>query len=606
MDYYYSLSDPIDQSDAIYNSWEPFNHDDQYQYYNANIVSDSNTNISDEYHINQIVEDENETFITINQKNSVGLIVDDEKLTFLNNHINAETIKFQQFEINSLSDKFILFGRTERGESVCCNVWGFKYYFYIHWINFDISEFNDKFSKTYKAKNERYKYDTNEAIHSVVCEFKKNIVDYSSGVKKFLKITINDHSQLKKIQKLLQQEYGVGNDSFFGADVTPTYRFAVDLKINGFMWIILNNHERVFSDTEKISVCDIECNVHYTNIKTDDDWSVAPFKICSFDIECCGRPNSFPDPKVDEIIQIANVVYTYERPDMPIIKNVFVRNTCDSLDDKTVDVFTFDTEEELLMKWKEFIMKNDPDFFTGYNINNFDFKYLLNRAKHLKQTHFNKFSRLKRKPIDMETVQISSKQMGTKNNMRYTMPGRCIFDVLTLILREYKLRAYTLNFVSNFFLKDSKEDIHYSQISILHNQGPSERKRLATYCFKDAELPMLLLSKLMFLQNYIEMARVAGVSINDLITRGQQIKVMSGLLRNSEGYLFPSPIIRPCVEEDFQGATVLDPVPNYYKDPITTLDFSSLYPSIMIAHNLCYTTLLPSQNNTFSEKSTLR
>lgn len=30
----------------------------------------------------------------------------------------------------------------------------------------------------------------------------------------------------------------------------------------------------------------------------------------------------------------------------------------------------------------------------------------------------------------------------------------------------------------------------------------------------------------------------------------------------------------------------------YYSLPIATLDFSSLYPSIMMAHNLCYTTLL--------------
>lgn len=32
--------------------------------------------------------------------------------------------------------------------------------------------------------------------------------------------------------------------------------------------------------------------------------------------------------------------------------------------------------------------------------------------------------------------------------------------------------------------------------------------------------------------------------------------------------------------------------PRYYDVPIATLDFSSLYPSIMMAHNLCYTTLL--------------
>jgi DNA polymerase elongation subunit (family B) len=31
----------------------------------------------------------------------------------------------------------------------------------------------------------------------------------------------------------------------------------------------------------------------------------------------------------------------------------------------------------------------------------------------------------------------------------------------------------------------------------------------------------------------------------------------------------------------------------FYKTPVATLDFASLYPSIMMAHNLCYTTLLP-------------
>jgi DNA polymerase delta subunit 1 len=37
---------------------------------------------------------------------------------------------------------------------------------------------------------------------------------------------------------------------------------------------------------------------------------------------------------------------------------------------------------------------------------------------------------------------------------------------------------------------------------------------------------------------------------------------------------------------------VLEPKQGYYDVPIATLDFASLYPSIMMAHNLCYTTLL--------------
>lgn len=37
---------------------------------------------------------------------------------------------------------------------------------------------------------------------------------------------------------------------------------------------------------------------------------------------------------------------------------------------------------------------------------------------------------------------------------------------------------------------------------------------------------------------------------------------------------------------------MIEPERGYYDVPIATLDFSSLYPSIMQAHNLCYTTLL--------------
>jgi DNA polymerase elongation subunit (family B) len=45
-------------------------------------------------------------------------------------------------------------------------------------------------------------------------------------------------------------------------------------------------------------------------------------------------------------------------------------------------------------------------------------------------------------------------------------------------------------------------------------------------------------------------------------------------------------------DEQYEGATVIEPTRGYYDVPIATLDFASLYPSIMMAHNLCYTTLL--------------
>ena len=48
-------------------------------------------------------------------------------------------------------------------------------------------------------------------------------------------------------------------------------------------------------------------------------------------------------------------------------------------------------------------------------------------------------------------------------------------------------------------------------------------------------------------------------------------------------------------DEQYEGATVIEPIKGYYDVPIATLDFSSLYPSIMMAHNLCYTTLVDKQ-----------
>ena len=65
----------------------------------------------------------------------------------------------------------------------------------------------------------------------------------------------------------------------------------------------------------------------------------------------------------------------------------------------------------------------------------------------------------------------------------------------------------------------------------LQNGNSHTRRRLAVYCMKDATLPLRLLDKLMCLINYMEMARVTGVPLTYLLSRGQQIKVVSQLLR---------------------------------------------------------------------------
>ena len=76
--------------------------------------------------------------------------------------------------------------------------------------------------------------------------------------------------------------------------------------------------------------------------------------------------------------------------------------------------------------------------------------------------------------------------------------------------------------------------------------------------------------------------------------RGQQIKVASQLYRRARkhGYVIPMKSNYTFLTEKFEGATVIEPRRGYFLDPVATLDFSSLYPSVMMAHNLCYTTLV--------------
>lgn len=76
---------------------------------------------------------------------------------------------------------------------------------------------------------------------------------------------------------------------------------------------------------------------------------------------------------------------------------------------------------------------------------------------------------------------------------------------------------------------------------------------------KDAILPLRLLDKLMCVINYMEMARVTGVPLTYLLSRGQQIKVMSQLLRKSREQDLVIPAHKAEAGEEYAGATVIEP-----------------------------------------------
>lgn len=279
------------------------------------------------------------------------------------------------------------------------------------------------------------------------------------------------------------------------------------------------------------------------------------------------------------------------------MQNVFTLKGC--LPIVGAQVISSQTEADMLMKWRLFIEECDPDIITGYNVQNFDIPYLLDRAVTLGKKYpllkgFRQWGRIRNSAAKMKETLFQSAAFGKRANIETTIEGRVIFDMLPYMQRNHKLSSYTLNSVCAEYLGQQKEDVHHSIISDLQNGSDEDRHRLATYCLKDALLPMRLMDKLSVLVNYVEMARVTGVPMSFLISRGQQIKVFSMILRKCRAENLLVPTLKKSGGQDvgYEGATVLDPIKGYYANPIATLDFASLYPSIMQAYNLCYSTLV--------------
>jgi DNA polymerase delta subunit 1 len=459
-------------------------------------------------------------------------------------------------------------------------------------------------------------------IHAVGVNMRENLYGFNGNqLSPYIKITVTDPKHISKVRSKLEGKsppnykglWKGSEDGILTFDsIQYILRFMVDCKVGvsankplytsndqqiaGMSWVEAPAKTyKLVSSIERQSNCQIEAEIHYRDLishKPEGEWSkMAPLRILSFDIECAGRKGIFPEANEDPVIQIANVVTRYGEK-KPFVRNVFCLDTTSTI--VATQVFEFEEEEKMLRKWRDFLEEVDPDVIIGYNICNFDFPYLLDRAKHLKVKDFDKWTRLQHSRSEAKATNFSSKQMGNRDTKATNTNGRLQLDLLQLVQRDHQLRSYTLNSVCAQFLGEQKEDVHHTMITELFNGTPESRRRLAVYCLKDAWLPQRLMDKLSCLENYTEMARVTGVPFNFLLARGQQVKFISQLFRKTleQNLVIPNLANSGGDDGQYEGATVIEPTRGYYDVPIATLDFASLYPSIIQAHNLCYTTML--------------
>lgn len=475
-----------------------------------------------------------------------------------------------------------------------CHVHGFFPYLYIPapvgMTAADLPEFANKLEAATSAR----------AIDICLVE-RRNIYGYAGqGQNTFIKITSPHGTHSNGVKRALEGGMAFGRfpaqpHGTFESNLPFVMRFMIDCKLQGMSWVELPaGLYRTRTAGEKTSNCQVEVDILYPNLVShapEGDWShIAPLRILSFDIECAGRKGAFPEASLDPVIQIASTL-TVQGETIPRVRHVLTLKSCSNI--VGAEVHSFEDEGEMLLAWTEFVRITDPDVVIGYNILNFDLPYLLDRAETLKVRGFAFLGRLPDTAAKARDSVFSSKAHGTRESKQVNLDGRIVFDILQVMQRDYKLRSYSLNAVSAHFLGEQKEDVQHSIITNLFHGNDETRRRLAVYCLKDAYLPQRLMDRLMLLINYTEMARVTGIPFNYVLARGQQVKVVSQLYRKAadEGYIVPA-MKSEASDEQYEGATVIEPIKGYYDIPIATLDFASLYPSIMMAHNLCYTTLL--------------
>jgi len=461
-------------------------------------------------------------------------------------------------------------------------------------------------------------------------------------------------------------------------NIDPILKFTASKKLNLASWIevketIPEEEQGLSVEDRKFTTADIDLQAIWTDVEayTPDEIVIVRPKYFSFDIECNSKNHNskIPDPEIPEncVFQIACTIGKFGES----IEKSYLLSFGNPLDIPGVTVIRFNQgpfkqrEKELLLYFKRLIDEENPDVFVGYNTMKFDWNYLIQRAEKLGiYMKFALLSRIVGRRAELKKSSWSSSAYG-EQVFRYLDPfGRTNVDVMIEIERNYRLPQYGLNAVSEFFLKEHKDDVTPRQLFMLYQlteeltpviealpdetvakgtritikkkiqdilqmrRCNGEVKRLRTdlmgarkgiefktlvrkafaitgkYCVQDTILPVKIAEKLNLWITMEEMSNCMSVPMSYLHTRGQQIKVLSQIYRET---IFNDIIIpfrkkqQDAPTEKYQGAVVIEANPGDYEN-VVCYDFESLYPTTIIAFNICYTTLLEDDDPTPDEE----
>src|SRR6056297_156480 len=456
----------------------------------------------------------------------------------------------------------MIIGVNEKGETVGINIAGMFPYFFCDssvlnridtvdylskkekeeqqafWCSVVFQKLEKCFSEEYEKSRKNNNFKGNH-VHRVSIVKKSSIYGFNNKNRSIFKIELCNPYEIGKARRFIQNNrllesvaYG-GCVQTYESNLEYIVRLTVDNGMRGCGWIysdiekvsLFHYYKRKKTDkypvydSERQTICDIEYMVNINDVKTLDSsenprWNrTAPMVIMSHDIEVkAARIGEFPTPDKAgcQIIDIGCLVSVFGQKEHHRLITFCLGSTDKPKTPKrnaskgdtlipAPEVFSFDSETEMMMAWAQMQKDMQIDITTGYNTYGFDTDFLYSRAQYL--GIFDEFSK---KTTSIPSYRVQLKESGFTNRARGTnkfklptVVGNLMIDVYKAVQGDFflKLRSYKLDNVAKKVLNRQKEDVHYTQINRYHEESDETRKKLVEYVNEDAILPLEILYK---------------------------------------------------------------------------------------------------------------
>ncbi|CAN6620817.1 DNA polymerase zeta catalytic subunit [Trichomonascus vanleenenianus] len=312
---------------------------------------------------------------------------------------------------------------------------------------------------------------------------------------------------------------------------------------------------------------------------------------------CNSQPGKLPNPKFDPVNAVFWRILTDEHLDDELGGILihgdasFLRKV--ELANKTTSIAYYESEYEMILNLVKMIRYYDPDILAGYEVQNSSWGYIMERA-------FITYGIDLAEELSRVTANHGRKVEGNTWGLRHTtdlaVTGRHIINIWRVLRGELSLFRYTLQNVAFNAFKERFPLYTSDTLTEWYNGSAMDLSNVLTFYLDSVHYDLRFIEKFEIVSKYSEQARIIGVDYSSIFSRGSQYKVESLLCRltKRENFMLISPSKKQVGEQNALEyiPLVMEPESKYYTSPVLVLDFQSLYPSIVIAYNYCYSTCL--------------